>query len=683
MFSKFNTILLHGLVIAGIFIWGMVIYGQALHAPFQFDDLLLIVENNLIKSFHNISGLWSYDPSRFLTHLTFAVNYHFGGTDVFGYHLVNIILHLLVAITFYFFLQFIFSKINDGRKLDQRQQMELDLRQQWIAAGAVFIFLSHPIQTQAVTYVAQRSTLLASLCYLLSLMGYLMFREKNDMRYYLAALAVAFLGLFTKPIIITLPLAFLLCEIFFFDFPKKDWKKILAGLAPFFAMALSVPLLIMVWKLNVLDIHRYLELTQETAKMTRLEYLLTQFNVVLTYLRLLFVPLHQNLDYDYPIAKSFWIFPTWFSFFVILGILYFAIKMFKRQKLIAFGLGWMFLTLSLESSIFPISDVINEHRLYLPMAGFSLFLCAGLAKIFVKPQTYLTVVCMVVLVLSGLTNLRNHVWLNRIGFLRDVAEKSPHKPRVHNNLGIAYADQGNLAEAEQEYHKAIHLQPDFTYARNNLASIYLQQGRSEAAMAQLKAALSLDPGYAGAYYNLGNAYWLQGNWESAFENYQKAVELKPSFVLAIVALGKYFRLKGDLTKAEVYFHSARRINPDDEGAYTNLGDLYLLRGEYKKAVANYNQAIRCNSKSAALYNSLGNVYDMLGQYDWAERIYKEALWRDQNFAHTYFNLANTLRKKGRLEEARLMLQKAAELYSRQGNRQMAVVSRQRLESLGR
>ena len=677
MFSKFHTTISCGIII-GVLVGGTAIYSNALHAPFQFDDLLLIVENNLIKSFNIIPWLFSYDPSRFLTHLTFAINYHFGGVNVFGYHLVNVALHLLVTITFYFLLRLIFLKVNERKE---------ELSEPWqhgIAAGAVFIFLAHPIQTQAVTYVAQRSTLLASLCYLLSCVFYIIFRMKNSMRYYFAALVVAFLGLFTKPIIVTLPLAFLLCEISFLNIAnKKNWARILAGLAPFFLMAFTVPLLIMVWKLKVLDIHRYFEMTQETTQIQRLEYLWTQFNVAVTYLRLFFIPLNQNLDYDYPIAKSFWDFPTWFSFFIIAVILIFAIRIFARQKLVSFGLLWIFVTLSLESSVFPISDVMNEHRLYLPMAGFSLFLSAALAKICVKPRIYFAVICGVVLTFSTLTYLRNHVWQDRIGFLMDVARKSPHKARVHNNLGIAYADQGNLTAAEAEYITAIQLKPDFTNSYNNLANVYLQQGRVEEAIEHLKTALFWDPSYAGAYYNLGNVYWLQKKWELAYENYQKAVEFKPSFVLAIVALGKYFRYKGDEERAELYFHSARRINPDDAGAYTNLGDLYLLRRDYPKAIANYNQAIRCDPRQVTVYNSLGNVYDMLGQYDWAERIYKEALWRDQDFAHAYFNLANTLRKKGRLEEAGLMLQKAAELYSQQGNQQMAAASRQRLERLKR
>ena len=673
MRSSFYTKIYPGIVLAGIFLWGVVIYRHALHAPFQFDDLLLIVENNLIKSFNNITWLWNYDPSRFLTHLTFALNYHWGGGQVFGYHLVNVILHALVTVVFYFLLQLIFAKLDKHGFSDAQRR--------WITTTAVFIFLSHPLQTQAVTYVAQRSTLLASLCYLGSLWLYLRFRMENDRRYYWGALGAALLGLFTKPIIVTLPFALLLCEIFFFDFFKKGLKRVLAGLAPFLVLVAMVPLFIMMWKLRVFDISRYFEMTQETAHISRWEYLITQFNVGMTYLRLLLFPVNQNLDYDYPIASSFWTFPTWLSFCVLAGIFFFALKMFSRQKLISFGLLWMFLTLSLESSIFPITDVINEHRLYLPMVGFSILLPVGLVQLLRKPRMFGTVLCGLVLLYGGLTYQRNYVWKDRIGFLKDIAQKSPNKPRVHNNLGIAYAAEKQFAAAEEEYKKAIQLKPDFTHPRSNLANIYMEQGRLAEAIEQLQAALAADPGYAVAYYNLGNVYWLQQDWDLAKENYQKAVDLKPSFVLAIVALGKSFRRKGDLERAELYFYSALRINPDDEGAYANLGDLYLVRGQYEKAIENYNQAIRCDPSRVTIYNSLGNVYDMLGQLDWAERIYKEAMWRDQSFAHTYFNLGNTLRKKGQLEEAKLVFTKAAELYAQQGNRQMAAACRQRLERL--
>jgi len=669
-----------------ILIFGFLGYGNSFHVPFQFDDHLLIAENYLIKSLNNLDWLLTYDPSRFLTHLSFALNFHFGRLDVFGYHIVNFLLHVGVTVLVYLLFHYTLSLSKINRLNNQNLQL--------ISLFSTLIFLVHPLQTQAVTYISQRSTLLASLCYLGALLFYIVSRLNSDFKFYSLAVVTMFLGIFTKPIIVTLPLVFLLYEIFFFNFQtygeekgspvkKKDIPKVLLGILPFVMMALMVPLFIMAWKYKTVDIERYVDMTRETQAISRGHYMLTQLNVMMTYLRLLFLPIHQNLDYDYPIAKSFFDFPTWLSFIVLVGILLIAFKLFHRQRLLAFGLFWMAISLSLESSIFPITDVINEHRLYPALIGFALFISLGINKFFKQKQAYLIFMSVIVLTLCWLTFQRNHVWSDRIGLLLDVAKKSPHKSRVYNNLGIGYGALEKLPEAEAAYKRAIELNPTFAPARNNLANIYFKQGRLDEAAEELKEALELDPDYAGAYYNLGNVNWVQGHFAQAHEYYAKAVQLSPSFVYALVAVGKSCRLKGDFKRSEFVLQAAVNIDPTYEGAYVNLGDLYLTLGDYKKALRQYQVAIRYTAQPAILLNNIGNIYDIYGDYEQAQMMYKEAIWRDPEYAHAYFNLANSLKKIGDFEQAKFFLEKASGLYTQQGNEGMAKTARQRLAQLNK
>ncbi len=658
---------------------GAVIYSNSFKVPFHFDDNLTIIENNLIKSLNNPALLWRFDPSRFFTYFSFAVNYYYGKLNTAGYHAVNLALHLGVTALVYFFIRLL---VNLHRSLSDTRE------RRWVPLLTALIFVSHPLQTQAVTYISQRSTLLAALSYFGTVILYFFYRRDKKKEYYLGAAGVFFLGLFTKPIIVTLPLALVLLEVFFKkefsdDADSLKWiKGIGKRVLPFLLMALSVPALLAMWKYSAADWEHYIAMTRETRKFTRYEYLLTQFNVLMTYVRLLFVPYGQNLDYDYPIARSFFIFPTWLSFFGVMSLVILAVRQFRKNPLISFGIFWMFVTLSLESSLFPISDVINEHRLYLPMAGFGLAVTAALIRLFHSRTILVSVFGIVIAVFSVLSYIRNEAWGDKPAFWQDIARKSPNKARVHNNLGIIYADAGRVDEALAEYRKAVELDGNYAHPHNNLANIYFKQDRFAEAREELAQALAVDPDYPGGYYNLGNVAWAEEKFDEAAEHYAAAIRLRPSFVPAMVALGKCYRRKGDIAKGEFYFRAALRIDPDYDAAYSNLGDMYLGLKRYKDALWYYQQAVQRNGTLIMAYNNMANIYDMYGAYEEAVNTYREIIVNDPTFANAYFNLANTLRKLGRRDEAKIVLNQAIERYSQAGNTKMAEAARRRLQQLG-
>jgi len=192
-----------------IILVGILAYSNSFQASFQFDDGRTIVNNPAIRDVKNLKQLWNLDPSRFITHLSFAVNYFFGKLDVRGYHLVNFGIHLLNSIIVFFLSRFIFI-----RSYPQKNIFNADATIP--AAFTSLIFLSHPIQTAAVTYIVQRATLLAALCYISSIALYVLFRQKNNKFFYGLSFVAASFGLFCKPIIITLPLAIFLFEYCFF-----------------------------------------------------------------------------------------------------------------------------------------------------------------------------------------------------------------------------------------------------------------------------------------------------------------------------------------------------------------------------------------------------------------------------------------------------------------------------------
>jgi len=383
-----------------ITILGTIIYSNTFDASWHFDDNTAIVENYSIR---DLKGTVLGGGSRWIGFISFALNYHFGKLDVFGYHLVNICIHLISAILVYFLVLLSFKTpyLKDTKISHYKASLSL-------ASGLIFV--AHPIQTQAVTYIVQRFTSLATLFYLFSLVLFIKARLQNlggkrfyspsHLGCYLGSLLAAYLAMKTKEISITLPAIILLYEFCFFSPSLRALLRKLPYLIPFLLTFFIVPLsrygigLIGISGGTFIGIAEVGDVigqaTQETKAIPRTHYLLTQFNVIVTYIRLLFFPVNQNLDYDYTISRTLFEFPTLLSFLFLVFTVIFGVWMFRRSRLISFGIFWFFVTLSVESSIIPIRDVIFEHRVYLPSVGFVIFLTVAIyqmmEQIKAKPQ---------------------------------------------------------------------------------------------------------------------------------------------------------------------------------------------------------------------------------------------------------------------------------------------------------
>jgi tetratricopeptide (TPR) repeat protein len=278
------------------------------------------------------------------------------------------------------------------------------------------------------------------------------------------------------------------------------------------------------------------------------EYFLTQFSVILTYIRLFILPINQNLDYDYQLYSSFFHLKTFFSFSLLLGILVAGFLLFKKYRLIAFGIFWFFLTLSVESSIIPISqNVIFEHRTYLP--GFGFFLALTGAFFYFFKEQYLKMAVIILLMVAAmntvLTYQRNKVWLNEHTLWADCIKKSPNKARPHNNLGVALSAEGKIKEAIDHYNQALRITPDYAGVYNNRGNAYAKLGQYKLAFEDYNQAIRLKPDYADAYYNWGYAYDKLNQYQLAIEYYNQAIRLNPNYARAYINRGVAYLFRGN------------------------------------------------------------------------------------------------------------------------------------------
>jgi tetratricopeptide (TPR) repeat protein len=363
-----------------------------------------------------------------------------------------------------------------------------------------------------------------------------------NLTFYILSIIFAVLAMKTKEIAFTLPIIIALCEFMFFEGRVK--RRILY-LVPVFSTMLIIPLTLLGTDKPIGDlISDISEVTRVLTPMSRSDYMFTQFRVIVTYISLLFLPTNQNLDYDYPIYDSFFdpnVFLSFFFLSALLGIgvylLYRSHPASRLSRLIVFGIFWFFITLSVESGIIPIIDVIYEHRVYLPSVGFILACVAGIGMMVerVNSRVVLRVivagVVTVVVMLGGATYGRNRVWQSKITLWEDVVMKSPEKSRAHFNLGEAYGEQERTDEAISAYKTALLFKPDYFFADAyyNLGNGYVAQNRFDKAISAYKNVLLLKPDFADAYNNLGSVYAKLNLFDEAISAYKNALLLKPDF----------------------------------------------------------------------------------------------------------------------------------------------------------
>jgi tetratricopeptide (TPR) repeat protein len=667
-----------------IVLLGLLAYSNTFHVPFQFDDRWVIVENPIIKDLQYFTEpskaegfethLYNTFKSRYIGFLTFALNYKLHGLDVTGYHIFNLLIHLINAILVYWLVVLTF-------KTPFLRNQNPEPRTHLIAFFSSLLFACHPIQTQAVTYIWQRVTSLATLFYLLSLVMYIKARfevkakvkffSASTLTFYSLSLISAILAMKTKEIAFTLPVVITLYEFMFF---KEKLKRRILYLIPLLFTMLIIPL-------TFIGIDKPLgnligdvsEVTKVQTEMSRLTYLFTQYRVIVTYIRLLFLPINQNLDYDYPIYNSFFNPNVFLSFIFLLSILGLGVYLLYRSRfivhssqselrtrnsepmtsptrytpnatrLIAFSIFWFFITLSVESSIIPIVDIIFEHRVYLPSVGA--IIAFSIAVFYILQFTVhssrftvyasrfsLTTVYFllpaIVIAFSIVTYQRNLVWQDEVTLWEDVVKKSPNKSIGHNNVGLAYFGRGWIDKAIEHYWIALRLKPDNAAAHNNIGVAYETKGWTDQAAEHYLMALELISDFPDAHANLANLYLGKGWLEEAMKHFQIALKLKPDNPEMHNNLGNIFYSLGRIEEAIQEYRSAIKLNPNPLDAYMiyyNLGVAYENKGLLDEAIEAYKIAIERKPDYAEAHNDLGVVYEKKGLLEQAVAQYRIAL----------------------------------------------------------
>jgi hypothetical protein len=505
--------LLHFILIAAL---GILVYSNTFDVPFQFDDKQYFVEHPAIKDFRyflDTSKLENLNmredikrsvKTRYVTFLSFWANYKVGGRDVTGYHVVNTAIHIINALLVYLLVTLLF-------KTPFLDRSHLKGLTGLIALFSGLLFVCHPIQTQAVTYIYQRLASLTAMFYLLSCVIYIKWRliTIQDSQYgmqdnkrsthrasfilYVLSLLSTVLAMKSKEIAFTLPLMITLIEFMFF---RGSIMKRTLRLIPYFITVLIIPFTYMSFHSKeggLLAIMNKASMLHPDP--SRHDYFLSQFGVITKYISLLFMPVGQSIYFDGMLRHSFSepsvFLPFLFLLFIFCLGIYMLISSRKGEpalRLVSFGIFWFFLALSVESSVLPIQDIIFEHRVYLPSAGIFVAIAMGVALITLRLRSMRKAVAVVsvaaVLVLSGATYARNTVWKSEISLWEDTVKKAPSNLYGHYNLGRAYADEGLFYEAIEQFqlYFSLHLNPVSAHKDGAFMLVYRSNGTMGKAM---------------------------------------------------------------------------------------------------------------------------------------------------------------------------------------------------------
>jgi len=338
----------------------LIVYANSFTASFHFDDYYTIVENDRIKNIHDLRSIVAFNPSRPIVFLSLALNYHFGRLNTVGYHIVNVLFHMAAAMLVYAIALRLFGLARRKSKASIVQS----LQDQWPALFPALVFAIHPMQTEAVTYIIQRATVMCAFFYLLAI--YLFMKaEKEGQKapWWIAGACVSFIfSYLCKEEAATLPAILLLYDYIFVS--RGNLLRLRARAGHHVAF----------WILLILSfVYRYSlygTMVNPVKPYTITTYAFTELTVILKYIQLLLFPVNQNVDHDYPT------FATLLSFWPLISLAFhacvivFAVWKIRSEKVLSFAILWFYITLTPTSSIVPLQDFMAEHRVYLPSVGF-------------------------------------------------------------------------------------------------------------------------------------------------------------------------------------------------------------------------------------------------------------------------------------------------------------------------
>jgi tetratricopeptide (TPR) repeat protein len=562
---------IHAIMICFLLSLSVGLYTWTKDFPMFFDDYTYLIDNPVFKAPDKFSYLSHFEefatrPARLgsdpdyavnfilrpVAYASFALNHAFDGFNPRWYRLFNILIHALNSVLIYALLHTLLRR--SASTLSRGSLV-------FIPATAALLFATHPLGIESVTYIIQRFTSLAAFFSLLCLwLWFVSFSFKSRAALYAlrtGAVVALLLAMQTKECSVAVPFMAVLI----------DWLVMLTATVQnggSFDMSAS---------LNIVN--------SRDAPLNHWHYIVTQFTVLVHYLRLMVWPFGLNLDPEWPKYESLWQGPVLMSLGVLLGLVAasgWLFRRFRHDVRLAFGFVftlWYFITIAASSGLVPLPDMVAEHRSYLPSIGiFVLVSCLldclrGLLPAQAAWQRTLAPAALVLVIttlLSWRTTDRNTVWSTSETLWKDTVAKSPGKFRTWGNLGAAYSNNGKDDKAVECYRNALKIEPRFQNGILNLSNSLLRLNRPKESLNTTLELIKLDNTAATkppVAFTLGLGLAGVGRYDDAVGVFREILKAMPGDPQAHKALGMVYFQTGLPHRALDHYQRAAQNQPPD------------------------------------------------------------------------------------------------------------------------
>ena len=581
---------------------GCLVYLNSLAVPLLLDDAVTIAANPSIRRLWPIGPVLTpppeiYSSGRPVYNLSYALNYAVGGQEVRGYHVVNLAIHLAAALLLFGVIGRTLALPKFGNFFERDAP--------WLALLTALLWELHPVQTEAVTYISQRSESLMGFFYLATLYCFIRGVGNASSRLWQGLAVVScLLGMATKEVMVTAPVLVLIFDRTFLAASWREmWQRRRWCYAALAATWLALAYLMVSSKIGLRNIGGEGHITAWT-------YAMTECQVVVAYLKLALWP-HPLIFYYGPELYQWSAngLQTLLCASLLLVIFGASVIGLWRGKAAGFlGVGF-FLLLAPTSSVVPVAQQpMAESREYLPLA--MIITAAVMGAYAAWGRRSFPWMIVIAIGAGGLSIKRNYDYRSALAIWSDTAEKQPQSSRVHSFLGVILADiPGRKPEAIAQFEAALRINPNYADARSGLGSaLATLSGRTDEAIAHLEAALRLDPNNSEAHNNLASTLEkIPGCLPEAIDHYETALRLNPNFALAHYNLGNLLMiLPGRQQLAIEHLEAAVSLVPRLAAAHFDLGALLSgMPGRQRDAIAHYEATVRVQPDFAEAQNNLG------------------------------------------------------------------------------
>ena len=609
----------------------LCVYWQVSGLQFvSIDDPVYVVKNIHVNTGLTIDNIkWAFTTPHSanwhpLTWVSHMIDCEIFGMNPIGYHLVNLLLHIVNTLLLFAFLRKTTSCI-------------------WRSGFVAALFAMHPLHVESVAWVAERKDVLSTMFLMLTLLSYTHYVKSPCIKRYLLVMWMFAFGLMSKPMLVSVPILLLMMDYWPLCRNKK-LSLLVREKIPLFAMATSSCVV------------TYMVQQSGGAVRSLDQYglgvrIANAIVVYVGYIAKMIWPMNLSALYPHP-GNTLPIWQVITCALLLVGVTYLALRFSRKNQYIGVGWLWYLVTLVPVIGIVQVGQqAMADRYTYIPLIGLFVIIAWGIPDLltrlrFTRHAILAVPAAFIIIALCGCTWIQIGYWNNGMTLYEHALKATSGHPMVHFVLADALFDKGEVGQAIKHFKKAIEIQPDLAEAHNGLGFVYAKQGKTDAAIAEFSKALKIKPNLASAHCNFGFVFMAQGNLDEAISHLSKAIKLDPSNAEAQCNLAFALSQRGDCDEAIEHYNQALKVNPDLAQAHIGLGIMLLMQDDTDEAIEHLSRSLEIDPNQAEAQLFMGFALQKQGELHNSIGYIRKAVKLKPDWGYAHSGLANALYQSG-------------------------------------